>query len=127
MPDSLSSHIAPVLQGIIGDTSAAPFPGWNTAAAQANPTPAHQHWNNAQQARNMLGQNWYQQASAAQQQHHQAALQNQQWQAMQQAMTRHKKEWMIDGQAMSFEEFVDTLCPDPEDPMRSFLILKYKK
>jgi hypothetical protein len=34
--------------------------------------------------------------------------------------------YMIDGRSMNFDQFLEELCPDPDDPMRSFLILKYK-
>jgi hypothetical protein len=45
--------------------------------------------------------------------------------ALSQQLGRYRQEWMIAGKAMDFTEFVDTLCPDPEDPMRTLLILKY--
>ena len=31
----------------------------------------------------------------------------------------------IAGQDMDLQEFVDTLCPDPDDPMRSLLLIRY--
>ena len=37
-----------------------------------------------------------------------------------------RHQWMINGVGMSFDQFVDTLCPESDDPMRTFLILKYK-
>lgn len=85
----------------------------------------------AQQAMNQAFNQGYQQyqqnqlaaqsqSQLAQQQYNQALGQYQQnW------ATPQPTEWMINGRAMSFTEFVDTLCPDPEDPMRSLLILKY--
>lgn len=45
--------------------------------------------------------------------------------ALSQQLGRYTKQWMIAGKAMDFTEFVDTLCPDAEDPMRTLLILKY--
>jgi hypothetical protein len=41
-------------------------------------------------------------------------------------MNQPRAEWMINGQILTFEQFVDTLCPDQDDPMRTLLILKYK-
>ena len=43
------------------------------------------------------------------------------------AMSRNQHQWMVDGKTMNFEEFLDTICPDQDDPQRTFLILKYKK
>lgn len=111
----------------IGNTTPAPMSAWNTAAAQANPTPAHQNWINAQQSRSLLGQTWYQQASAAQQQGYQQAMTQQQLAAMQQSMARHKEDWMIDGKRMTFEQFLDEVAPGEDNSLRTFLILKYKK
>lgn len=34
--------------------------------------------------------------------------------------------WMVNGKTMTFEQFVDEICPDKDDPHRSYLILKYK-
>ena len=45
---------------------------------------------------------------------------NQAWTAARQRM------WMVNGQAMDFAEFLDSVCPDPEDPHRTYLTLKYK-
>lgn len=50
-----------------------------------------------------------------------------QYQNMLGAMAQQRTEWMINGVTMTFDQFVETLCPDPEDPMRSYLILKYKR
>jgi hypothetical protein len=58
----------------------------------------------------------------------------QSWQAQQQlaynqalmAQQRPPKAWMIAGKAMDFDEFLTTLCPEEDDPMRTFLTLKYK-
>jgi hypothetical protein len=35
--------------------------------------------------------------------------------------------WMIDGRTMTWTDFLDELAPGEHNPMRSFLILKYKK
>jgi hypothetical protein len=37
-----------------------------------------------------------------------------------------KAHWMIDGRAMTFEQWLDEIAPD-DSPQRTFLILKYKK
>lgn len=84
----------------------------------------------SQAAQNLFGYNTYNSAynqnqlgSAA----HSAAMAAQQ-QAMYNAMLNQRQHhWMINGKSMDFDEFVDTLCPDADDPMRTFLILKYKK
>ena len=41
-------------------------------------------------------------------------------------LARQKHEWMVNGQTMTFDEFLDTICPDEDDPHRTFLMLKYK-
>jgi len=88
----------------------------------------------AQQAVNQAftqGYSAYQQAQSAGQFGSNAGLANQMAQQQynlalgQYAQSQQKPEWMIAGVGMSFEKFVDTLCPDPEDPMRTLLILKY--
>jgi len=53
----------------------------------------------------------------------QAALWNQ---AMSQGMARQQHKYMINGRTMHFDEFLNELCPDKDDPMRTFLTLKYK-
>jgi len=52
-----------------------------------------------------------------------------QMQAMQLGLARHKQQhkYMINGRTMDFKQFLDELCPDADDPMRTFLILKYKE
>lgn len=42
-------------------------------------------------------------------------------------LRRHQLEYMIDGRSMTFAQFLDEVCPDPEDPTRTYLTLKYKK
>ena len=119
-----------MLGNIVGNLTSsepAPITAWNTAAAQANPTPAHQNWINAQQSRSLLGQTWYQQASAAQQQGYQQAMTQQQQTAMANSLGRWRKEWMINGVPMTFEQFLDELAPGEDNSLRTFLILKYKK
>lgn len=62
------------------------------------------------------------QAQAAQQQQ---MMYNQQLQ-MAYGLARQKSEWMVNGQTMNFDEFLDTICPDADDPHRTYLIMKYK-
>lgn len=62
------------------------------------------------------------QAQAAQQQQ---MMYNQQLQ-MAYGLARQKHEWMVNGVTMTFDEFLDTICPDQDDPQRTFLTLKYK-
>lgn len=54
----------------------------------------------------------------------QAALWNQ---AMSQGLARQQHQWMINGVTMTFDQFLDELAPGEDNPMRTFLILKYKK
>lgn len=46
-------------------------------------------------------------------------------QALMNSLMQQRTEWMIAGVPMTFDEFLNTLCPDADDPMRSFLTLKY--
>jgi hypothetical protein len=48
---------------------------------------------------------------------------------MQSLMAQQKQQhhWMINGRTMSFEAWLDELAPGEDNPMRTFLILKYKK
>ena len=62
------------------------------------------------------------QAQAAQQQQ---MMYNQQLQ-MAYGLARQKHEWMVNGVSMNFDEFLDTICPDQDDPQRTFLTLKYR-
>jgi hypothetical protein len=56
----------------------------------------------------------------------QNAIWNNQTQAyMQQTFARLQHRFQIDGVSMDLKQFVETLCPDPEDPWRSHLLLKY--
>ncbi len=61
---------------------------------------------------------------AAQQQ----ALYNQYSQGMFNQMAADRKHrYMINGRTMTWEEFLDELAPGEDNPMRTFLILKYKE
>lgn len=64
------------------------------------------------------------QQNQASQQYNQSLAQQQlgAWQSL--AQQRH--EWMINGRTMTFEDFLDEICPDPDDPQRTYLTLKYK-
>lgn len=71
----------------------------------------------------LANQAFNQQYNTYQAQAQQAALYNQ---ALAAGLAQQKTEWMINGRAMSFEQFLDELFPDTEDAHRSFMILKYK-
>lgn len=43
-----------------------------------------------------------------------------------QPMQSAQHRYMINGKTMTFDQFLDELCPESDDPMRTFLILKYK-
>jgi len=45
--------------------------------------------------------------------------------AVQQGLSQHQHRYQIDGVSMDLKQFVETLCPDPDDPWRSHLLLKY--
>lgn len=80
----------------------------------------------AQQAMNQAFNQGYQQYGQGLAAQSQSQLAQQQYnQTLTAGLGRYNKEWMIAGRAMDFAEFVDTLCPDPDDPMRTLLILKY--
>jgi hypothetical protein len=50
-----------------------------------------------------------------------------QMQSMAAGLAQHKQQyWMVNGRTMNFNQFLDEICPDPEDSMRTFLSLKYK-
>lgn len=72
-----------------------------------NPAQAQQRWAQAQ------GQ------MAAQQ----SQLLAQQYTA---ALSARQHHWMINGETMNWEEFLDAVCPDKDDPHRTYLTLKYK-
>jgi len=55
----------------------------------------------------------------------QAALYNQI--LMQSQMARQQHRYMINGRTMSFDQWLDELAPGEDNPMRTFLILKYKE
>ena len=41
-------------------------------------------------------------------------------------MNKARSPWVINGRAMSFDQWLDEIAPD-DGPQRTFLILKYKK
>jgi hypothetical protein len=41
------------------------------------------------------------------------------------AMKQHQHHWMIDGRTMTFQQFLDEIAPGDDNPMRTFLTLKY--
>ena len=43
-----------------------------------------------------------------------------------QALAQQRHEWMINGRTMTFNDFLDEICPDQDDPHRTYLTLKYK-
>jgi len=57
---------------------------------------------------------------------HAANMLAQQAQAYNAALQKNQHRYMINGRTMDFDQFLNELCPDPDDPMRSYLILKYK-
>jgi len=71
---------------------------------------------------NFFSQQAMNQAQAAQQQQ---IMYNQQLQ-MAYGLARQRHEWMVNGVTMTFDEFLDAVCPDADDPHRTFLTLKYK-
>lgn len=60
-------------------------------------------------------------------QNHAAQMYAQQQQAYNHALARNQQQWMINGIRMTFDEFLDEVAPGDDNPMRTFLILKYKK
>lgn len=58
---------------------------------------------------------------------HAAAMAQQQQAQYNAAMMRNQQQWMINGMRMTFDEFLDEIAPGEDNPMRTFLILKYKK
>ena len=46
---------------------------------------------------------------------------------MQSMMAQQQHHWMINGRTMTFDQWLDELAPGEDNPMRTFLILKYKK
>lgn len=41
-------------------------------------------------------------------------------------LAQNQKQWMVNGVAMTWDEFLDAVCPDQDDPHRTYLTLKYK-
>ena len=58
---------------------------------------------------------------------HAANMLAQQQAAFNAAMTAQQHQWMINGRTMTFDDFLDEVAPGDDNPMRTFLILKYKK
>lgn len=67
-----------------------------------------------------------QQRAAQQQGMSQAQQQNLLAQQYNAALSARQQQWMVNGKSMDFAEFLDTICPDKDDPQRTFLTLKYK-
>ena len=47
--------------------------------------------------------------------------------AQNQALRQRQHEWTVNGVSMTFQQFLDEIAPGDDNPLRSFLILKYKK
>ena len=47
--------------------------------------------------------------------------------AYNQALRQRQHEWTVNGVSMTFQQFLDEIAPGDDNPLRSFLILKYKK
>ena len=58
---------------------------------------------------------------------HAANMLAQQQAAYNSALSARQHRFMIDGRTMSFDDFLDEIAPGDDNPMRTFLILKYKK
>ena len=41
-------------------------------------------------------------------------------------MAQNQHQWMINGRTMTFDDFLDEICPDQDDPHRTWLTLKYQ-
>lgn len=92
----------------------------NTAAMGMNQLTglANQAFN---QARNQ-----YQQNQLASPQHQQAMLAQQQA-AYNSMLNQRQHRYMINGRTMTFEQWLDELAPGEDNPMRTFLTLKYQE
>jgi len=42
-------------------------------------------------------------------------------------LAQQRHEWMINGRTMTWQEWLDELAPGDDNPMRTFLTLKYRK
>ena len=73
---------------------------------------------------NMANQMFNSQYNTYKAQQTQAAQYNQ---MLAQGLARQRTEWMIAGRAVSFDEFLNELAPGDDNPMRTFLTLKYKR
>ncbi len=58
---------------------------------------------------------------------HAAQMYAQQQQMYNQALARNQTQWMVNGIRMTFDEFLNEVAPGDDNPMRTFLILKYKR
>lgn len=76
-----------------------------------------------QQAGLLSGYNQNQSASGQ----HAAQMYAQQSQAYNAAMQQRQHRYMINGRTMTWDQFLDELAPGDDNPMRTFLILKYKE
>lgn len=74
-----------------------------------------------------LGQSGLYNANQAASNAHAAAMAQQQMAQYNAAMMRNQQQWMVNGIRMDFTEFLDEIAPGEDNPMRTFLILKYKK
>ena len=86
------------------------------------------HQANSQMAANQQSglQNAYNQNQAASAQHA-ANMYAQQFQHANAAMQKNQHRYMINGVTMTWTQFLDELAPGDDNPMRTFLILKYKE
>ena len=85
------------------------------------------HLANSQHIHNQSAlQNVYNQHQAATGQHL-ANMYAQQSQAYNAAMQKNQHRYMINGVTMTWTQFLDELAPGDDNPMRTFLILKYKE
>jgi len=58
---------------------------------------------------------------------HAANMYAQQAQAYNAALQKNQHRYMINGKTMTWDQFLDELAPGDDNPMRTFLILKYKE
>jgi len=58
---------------------------------------------------------------------HAANMLAQQQAAFNAAMSARQHQYMINGRTMTFDDFLDEVAPGDDNPMRTFLTLKYKK
>lgn len=58
---------------------------------------------------------------------HAANMYAQQAQAYNAALQKPQHRYMINGKTMTWDQFLEELAPGDDNPMRTFLILKYKE